>query len=124
MQTLHTTQLALSVAATIVSTLVITSYIIRMKMHMPHRLPVVITQNQSSGTEFINRHHGVTSAWTALQIIIESAALYSVTGLIYIPFVASFSGVPQNVIFLGYNYAQMGFTIAVVSLIDFSSSLR
>jgi hypothetical protein len=87
-----------------------------MGMNMPHGQSVAITQNQSSTLESLNRRRDGSSTWTAMQIVIESAALYSVAGLIYIPFVASFSGVPQNSIFLGEVYAQTGFTIAVVGL--------
>jgi hypothetical protein len=95
-----------------------------MGMDLPIKLPVAITQNQSSTSEFLQRRRGGSGSWTAMQIVIESAALYSAAGLIYIPFVASFSGVPENSIFLGELYAQTVFTIAVVGLIHIFPSLR
>jgi hypothetical protein len=96
-----------------------------MGMDMPSLRPsVTTTQNESSGSQFVKRRRGVSSAWTAMQLVIKSAALYSVAGLIYIPFVASFVDVPQNTIFFGYFYAEIAFTIAAVSLVYIFSRMN
>jgi hypothetical protein len=93
-------------------------------MDMPIKLPVASTQNQSSASKFLKRRRGGNSTWTAMQIVIESAVLYSAAGLVYIPFVASNLGVPKNSIFLGELYAETVFTIAVVGLFYIFSNLR
>jgi hypothetical protein len=90
-------QTSLSVVATVLSTTVITVFILRMR-----------TSSSAAGT--IRRKASVSSA--ALEIIIESSVLYSVTGIIWIPFRM---GLDRSTAFVSYGISHAFFCSMVVS---------